>query len=268
MKNVFFLLCFAIAILSCNENPCDDISCLNGGECFEGICDCPSGFTGENCQFLSKLLRSVSIDGEKILEYGYDDNDNLQSMISNLSSVFLEHKKDTIISTAVSTQINQEVITYYIRINTDSLIVRTMTNGTLNSKHLLFTNYSEPCGFQKEELIDSASGVTTETKNTTYTDDNCSNTVEYFFNLANVVLMTSKSTLDDKLKYSYSATLPYLRIPRTGNVISYIEMDEDGNINESTSFNSTFTYDEDDYPMVEQRNLLTGSSSTWAFEYY
>ena len=33
----------------CRPDPCDYVAC-GVGECVEGICDCPEGFTGENCE--------------------------------------------------------------------------------------------------------------------------------------------------------------------------------------------------------------------------
>ena len=34
---------------SCEKDACDDIVCANGGTCTEGICACPSGYTGTLC---------------------------------------------------------------------------------------------------------------------------------------------------------------------------------------------------------------------------
>lgn len=44
------LLGLLLAYASCS-NPCKEISCQNGGECLEGVCDCAPGWVGENCQY-------------------------------------------------------------------------------------------------------------------------------------------------------------------------------------------------------------------------
>lgn len=35
---------------SCATDKCKDVSCLNGGTCSDGVCKCPSGYTGSNCE--------------------------------------------------------------------------------------------------------------------------------------------------------------------------------------------------------------------------
>jgi len=52
MYKKFLALTFVLALAgSCKEeaDPCDDLKCLNGGECHDGQCDCPEGYTSFNC---------------------------------------------------------------------------------------------------------------------------------------------------------------------------------------------------------------------------
>ena len=40
----------AITYTSCTKDPCNNVTCDNGGACNNGNCSCPSGFIGSNCQ--------------------------------------------------------------------------------------------------------------------------------------------------------------------------------------------------------------------------
>ena len=41
---------FAVVLLGCNNDPCKDVDCQNGGDCINGRCFCPDGFSGELCE--------------------------------------------------------------------------------------------------------------------------------------------------------------------------------------------------------------------------
>lgn len=49
-KVLLFVTACVLVISSCSENVCDGVACLNEGECNNGVCDCPEGFSGENCE--------------------------------------------------------------------------------------------------------------------------------------------------------------------------------------------------------------------------
>ena len=58
MKKIalIFALIFALVtmVVSCKKDkpidPCENTICQNGGNCVDGACNCPTGFTGANCQ--------------------------------------------------------------------------------------------------------------------------------------------------------------------------------------------------------------------------
>lgn len=35
---------------SCQKDPCSSVVCYNGGVCVSGFCDCPPGYSGDQCQ--------------------------------------------------------------------------------------------------------------------------------------------------------------------------------------------------------------------------
>ncbi len=56
MKNntlLFWLFCVSAILLlapSCSKDACDGVVCQNGGNCVEGNCECPPGFSGASCE--------------------------------------------------------------------------------------------------------------------------------------------------------------------------------------------------------------------------
>ena len=56
MKNLkfltFCLVIFSMTLLnqSCEDDPCKDVTCQNGGVCVDGTCDCPDGYSGTSCE--------------------------------------------------------------------------------------------------------------------------------------------------------------------------------------------------------------------------
>ena len=47
-KYLIFSFLF-VFLVSCQKDPCENISCQNGGTCVDGDCDCPAGFIGPDC---------------------------------------------------------------------------------------------------------------------------------------------------------------------------------------------------------------------------
>jgi hypothetical protein len=48
--------CMFLLLESCNKDeeildPCANVTCQNGGDCNDGSCDCPEGFSGVNCEY-------------------------------------------------------------------------------------------------------------------------------------------------------------------------------------------------------------------------
>ena len=50
MAILFSATIFSACTKTNNADPCSSITCENGGTCANGVCTCPTGYTGTNCQ--------------------------------------------------------------------------------------------------------------------------------------------------------------------------------------------------------------------------
>ncbi len=53
MKNLICVLICVLGVLSCkkeDKDPCETVTCLNGGICDDGTCICINGFSGQLCE--------------------------------------------------------------------------------------------------------------------------------------------------------------------------------------------------------------------------
>lgn len=80
---VMIVLLGSVTFLSCNSeeaepenkivDPCENVTCLNDGYCYNGNCICPEGYTGEDC---SEEVEPTSIKIDKISIYRFPETDN------------------------------------------------------------------------------------------------------------------------------------------------------------------------------------------------
>jgi hypothetical protein len=61
--NFFFLAVITTAFVSCEKDPCETLTCLNGGVCIDGNCDCPPGYSGAQCEVFDPCYNVVCLNG-------------------------------------------------------------------------------------------------------------------------------------------------------------------------------------------------------------
>lgn len=49
LLSVLVLFFTVVLFQSCENDPCEDVTCLNDGICLDGTCDCTTGYSGANC---------------------------------------------------------------------------------------------------------------------------------------------------------------------------------------------------------------------------
>lgn len=50
ISNLFVILLLSIFVAGCVVDDCESIICQNDGVCVSGVCECPVGFSGPNCE--------------------------------------------------------------------------------------------------------------------------------------------------------------------------------------------------------------------------
>lgn len=45
----FFAICAMVVFNSCEKDPCMDLNCKNNAACSDGLCQCPTGWEGAEC---------------------------------------------------------------------------------------------------------------------------------------------------------------------------------------------------------------------------
>ncbi|GEM_PF-675107 len=56
MKLIHIFLSLLLIVLVGGCDQCKEVGCINGGDCNDGECLCPEGFTGENCQIDERCI--------------------------------------------------------------------------------------------------------------------------------------------------------------------------------------------------------------------
>lgn len=64
----FFAIASTVLFSSCEQDPCLDLNCQNGGSCSNGFCECPVGWEGAECdipassRFLGTFVGTMRCD--------------------------------------------------------------------------------------------------------------------------------------------------------------------------------------------------------------
>jgi len=153
---------------ACEKNACDNVTCQHGGSCSNGICLCPTGYEGPQCQ----TLETARYVGTYV---GYSACDNLADVVdtvtvatdpSGILNVTVNMK--TIKPKVLKGYVNSNVSTYRILVtNNDTTLTanshyyRTFTI-TLQSDQTLSINSYEEMEDPSDTIIHKCNFITSK----------------------------------------------------------------------------------------------------------
>jgi len=215
-----------------------------------------------------KLLKRIYLDSELLIEYEYFSDNKIKSKKTYSGNVLsstktFEYSNDTVYT--------QRIISSYIEkdkgylLDSNTLINEHFLNDNLQSETRAFHS-NENCRLTRYEVYNQFGGLWTYT-DYNYIDSDCSYT-----STRNLFDDTQRNRYniikDDKNSYRSSLTAWPLFI-RKHNIVEYKQWDENDELLIGNSYNSTFVYDEDDYPIQEtQIKLAGGLTKVFTYEYY
>lgn len=268
MKYSLFLLSFILMISACKKDLCESTNCLNGGECIDGTCECPEGFEGDNCQISNQMLKSITLNGTLLTTFEYNEDGNIAALIGDQINYTFEYKKDTVIQYYVNNLSNSEGYTEYVSLGSGDIKSQSYYDEIMFSEYSLYSDLSSSCGFAKKEFRYSINDQVISESNKNFIDENCSYTIEVVYLADNTTFLKQEVIIDDKNYYYSSATPIISGNIQYGNIISYTEQDEAGEINLLNSYTSEYIYNADNYPIEETRISLSGTSQHFIYEYF
>ncbi len=267
---LFTLLIFVF--FSCENDPCIDITCNNNGICIDGICECPDGFEGKYCEEQNLLLKHVYIDGVVSDSYEYLEDGRISKASNYLNGdpyriVNFRYAVDTIILDQKFELFENIIQRMYYRIGLDQIRADLFSDGLIVGDFSIYSLFESNCGYTKVETFLSEDVVRVE-KTIEIIDENCSfESIEVDkFQEENMHFI--KTLNDDKNYYKKSTDIMYLSSPNRGNPLCHSVKDVNNNVNESFSFSSIYTYNENDFPSSEKRTYFDGRVEERKFEYY
>ncbi len=140
---------------SCTDD-CKDVTCLNGGVCEEGVCECATGYEGEDC--------SILMNAKFVGTYTVEDQCSKNKY-----------------SIAITAETEPNKITFS---NLGNFVTPAVVKAIVEQKEIKITDFEDVAGnrkFNGSGLIDS-DGVITLTYTVTYLEDNtfdtCSTTMK------------------------------------------------------------------------------------------
>jgi hypothetical protein len=134
IKLLFIFGIFLVAMSSCERDKCRTrgIECKNYGTCFDGVCNCPAGWTGKNCDTTEAFNYVGLFNGIKVLDNGWAAGDSLSILEVNNTTILLNPNSSAPVTAKVAN--NQ----FYVN-DQPYLGYRLNGSGALNKDRINYT---------------------------------------------------------------------------------------------------------------------------------
>lgn len=155
--------CILILANGCQQDPCEGVSCQNGGTCMDGSCACPEGFSGSLCEGFDGVQFLGTYSGAYSGCFDVpDDHRVLIEQVPNDTLVRVYNLGDYACPSGelrlqATIQVNQLTIPVQ-EVDCGAIVYRVSGNGTFDAGKITmtFTNTYDAGGF---EQVDNCSVV-------------------------------------------------------------------------------------------------------------
>jgi hypothetical protein len=141
-----------IAIASCKkeEDPCEGVSCLNGGSCNNGTCTCATGYEGSNCgtEQRSKFLASYNVSESCNMSGNFNYTMSINTSATGVTNVVLNNFYG--VGATVTGTVNGSAITIPSQLVNVNSIGHTFSGSGQVSGNILTLSYTVVVGVDSE----------------------------------------------------------------------------------------------------------------------
>ncbi len=152
---LFFGILVSLIYTSCEKNICDGVTCQHGGSCANGLCTCPTGYEGAQCQTL--------VTDRYVGTYvGYTTCDNLAEV---LDTVTVAKDKAGILNVTMDMRsVRPKLLRGYVSSNVSTYrIIVTNNDSVANSKSHDFRTFFVTLQSDNKLSVHSYEDVSTPT---------------------------------------------------------------------------------------------------------
>lgn len=96
-RSLLLILVYSLILSTgCKKDPCEEVSCENGGICMDGECECPEGFQGNFCESfdLQQYFGTYNITYEGCFTTSENHTVSLEQILGESNRFLIHHLGD------------------------------------------------------------------------------------------------------------------------------------------------------------------------------